>query len=280
MRLLRQIFVLLALAGYVAVSDAQVVPGRPVQPVPPSRPPGWHAPHGGEGLGSGDGDFAFLFSILFLVLLFGLPVLIVRTLIWLRKRRQEREWESRRCEGEKREQERQERIRADDLRWNSIEERVQALLATHYPMQGRAGIDRVKRELRYSRREITSALIPLGPFRAASITVLVHFLGEPKKGERVELLYSGKQISSVEIPDVELTLWHIRRRSGRQDGPITAAQLREILREITPSPGVRVPRGMRIEIIRSNRDHKWRAWEDAGREYPELVLAGVVQGEK
>jgi hypothetical protein len=269
MRLLRKMFtVLLVLAAHVTVSLAQVKPGRPVQPVRPGHPPGAPAPDGGDGVGSGDG--AFLFVILFLLLLFGLPVLIVRTISWLGARREERAREIRRREQEKIEQEREERIQADNLRWTNIEARVQTLLEMNYPMHGSVDIARVKRELRYSRWEITKALTPLEPFRAQSITVSVHSPGDPSRGEKVELLYQGKQILSVDIPDVESTLWHIRNRSGNESGPITASQLREIvLKPLT--------RGRRISIVRSHRDSKWQSWQNAGREYPELILAGVVQ---
>src|SRR5947209_19505765 len=124
MRLLRKMFtVLLALAVYVTVSLAQVAPQRPVNPVPPGHPPGPHAPDGGVGVGSGDG--AFLFGILFLLLLFGLPVLLVRTIGWLGAVREKRAREIRRRAREKMEQEREERTQADNLRWNNIEERVQ-----------------------------------------------------------------------------------------------------------------------------------------------------------
>jgi hypothetical protein len=260
--------VLLAIAGYVTISLAQVKPGRPVQAVPPGHPPGAPAPDGGDGVGSGDG--AFLFAILFLLLLFGFPVLIVRTISWWGARRARRSSEIRRREQEKMEQDRQERTQADNLRWNNIEERVQTLLERNYPGHGSVDIVRVKRELRYSRWDITHALLSLDPFRAESVTISVQCPGNPSKGEKVELLYQGKQILSVDIPDVESTLWHIRNRSGDESGPITAAQLREIaLKTLT--------RGRRINIVRSHRDAKWHAWQDAGREYPELILAGVVQ---
>lgn len=269
MRLLRKMFtILLAVAGYVTISLAQVKPGRPVQPVPPGHPPGAPAPDGGDGLGSGDG--AFLFAILFLLLLFGFPVLIVRTISWWGARRARRSSEIRRREQEEMEQERQERTQADNRRWNNIEERVQLLLEGDYTRHGSVDIDRVKRELRYSRWDITQALLPLEPFRAESVTISVQCPGNPSKGEKVELLYQGKQILTVDIPDVESTLWHIRNRSGDESGPISAAQLREItLKTLT--------RGRRISIVRSHRDSKWHAWQDAGREYPELILAGVVQ---
>jgi len=279
MRLLRQIFVLvLALAGYVAVSDAQVVPGR--NPIPPGHPPSMHLPHVGEGVGGSGGDAAFIFFLLLISLVVILPFVFGRAISWWSNRRSKRKWEIRKHEEEKRERERQERIRAYELRWNTIEERVQGLLAEQYPMHGRSDIERIKRELRYSSYDITHALNPLLPVLAESITIVVHCLGEPKKGETIQLFYDGKQIGRLEIQDVELTLWHIRRRSGGLDGPITVAPLRELVRALAPSPGMRVPRGMRIAMIRNNRDSEWVAWGDAGKAYPELVLAGVVQGDK
>lgn len=279
MRLLHQIFVLvLALAGNVAVSDAQVVPGR--HPIPPGHPPGMHIPDGGHEVGGSGGAAAFLFFLLLISSVVILPFVFGRALSWWSDRRSKRERDIRKREEEKKERERQERIRVYELRWHTIEERVQGLLAEQYPMHGRADIERIKRELRYSSYDITRALNPLLPVLAESITIFVHCLGEPRKGETIQLFYDGKQIGRLEIQDVELTLWHIRRRSGGLVGPITVAPLRELVRALAPSPGVRVPRGMQVAMIRNNRDSEWVAWGNAGSAYPELVLAGVVQGEK
>jgi hypothetical protein len=272
MRLRHHLFIVVVLTGYAAVSAAQVAPARPVHPTSPGAPSGAHSPDSGDGAGGDGGNGACVFVVLLFSIPIGLGFVIVRSIRWLNHRRVERERTRRIREKDNQERQREERIEAENRLWNSIEDVVQTLLIKHYPMYSIAAIDRIKRELRYLRWDITSALTRSGPFRAESVTVLLSRLSQPMERERFELIYGGRPVSIIEVPDVELTMWHVRRRSGRQEGPVTVAQLRNIVRDSK--------RGMRIDVIRMARDAKWTYWANAGREYPELILAGVIEKAK
>lgn len=278
-RLRYRIFIVApALAEYAGVSHAQVTPGR--HPVPPGQPSGAHPPHGGHEVGESGGDAACLFVLLLFSLVIGLGFVCARTLGWLRAYRTKRKRAARMRAEEHREKMRQERKQASAQLWSSFEARIQMLVAAHYPIHTGAEIDRITRELQYCHWELSSTLLLISAdqSRMKLVTVSVNCPRDPKRGEIIELMYAGKLIVRLEIPDVAATLWHIRRRSGQLDGPITAARLREIVQDLTPSPGKRIPKGMRIDSIRNNRDSKWRFWSDAEAEYPDLVLAGVLQG--